>query len=101
EPLKNVNRLKQVRATYEKNIEAWQEKARDVSPETLEETAEAIAREQAEITAVDERIIQWNRTFVSSLLATLLSFLLGYAGLFNIFHTADCLEAKFGPYMDA
>ena len=98
--VKQVNRLKDVRQTYEKNIEAWQEKARDASPETVKEAAAAIAREKEEITGVDERIIQWNRTFVSSLLATFLIFLLGYAGLFNIFHADDWLETKFIPYMD-
>ena len=99
-PAKNVSRLKQVRETYEKNIETWQEKTKDGSPETRKEATEAIAREKEEITGVDERIIQWNRTFVSSLLATFLIFLLGYAGLFNILHTDDWLETKFVPYMD-
>lgn len=99
-PAKNVSRLKQVRQTYEKNIEAWQEKTKGGSPETRKEATEAIAREKEEISAVDERIIQWNRTFVSSLLATFLIFLLGYAGLFNILHTDDWLETKFVPYMD-
>lgn len=99
-PVKNVNRLKEVKRTYEKNIETWQEKAKDASPEVLQEAAEAIAYEQEEIRAVDESIVRWNRTFISSILATFVIFLLGYAGLFNIFHADDWLETKFIPYMD-
>jgi len=98
--VKNVNRLKEVRRTYENNIETWQEKAKDASPETLREAAEAIAREQQELKAVDESIVKWNRTFLSSILATFVIFVLGYAGLFNVFHADDWLETRFIPYMD-
>lgn len=99
-PVKNVSRLRQLKETYEKNIEVWQEKTKDASPETMREASEAIAREKEEITGVEERIVKWNKTFVASLLATFVIFLLGYAGLFNIFHADDWLETKFIPYMD-
>lgn len=101
-PVNNVTRLKEVKKTYVTNIEAWEKKIKDADPDTLEEARKAIAREKEEITAVDDRIIRWNRTFLSSALATLLIFFLGYVGLFNFpFHVDDWLEAKFIPYMDA
>jgi len=100
-PVTNVNRLKEIKRTYESNIEAWQEKTKDAaSPESQAEANQAIAEERQEISAVDDRIIRWNRTFLASLAATLAIFLMGYTGLFNIFHADDWLEAKFIPYMD-
>ena len=99
--VKNVNRLKEVKKTYQANIEAWQEKTKDAAPAALKEATAAIAQEKEEITAVDDRIIKWNRTFLASLLATAVIFLLGYVGLFNFpFHVDDWLETKFIPYMD-
>lgn len=100
-PVRQVNRLKEVKKTYEKNIEAWQVKTKDASAETVQEADEAIARERQELTAVDERIIRWNRTLIGSTLATLMIFLLGYVGLFNIFGADDWLETKFVPFMDS
>lgn len=100
-PAKNVGRLKEVKKTYEKNIAAWQEKAKGGSPEAHREAAQAIAREQAELTAIDDRIVRWQRTFLASLLTTLVVFLLGFVGLFNFpFHVDDWLETKSIPYMD-
>jgi CHASE2 domain-containing sensor protein len=100
-PVKNVSRLKEVKKTYETNIEALQEKTKDADPETLKEVTLAIAKEQEEIMAVDDRIIRWNKTFLSSAVAALVIFFLGYVGLFNFpFHTDDWLEAKFIPFMD-
>jgi CHASE2 domain-containing sensor protein len=100
-PVKNVGRLNEVKKTYEKNIAAWQEKAKDGSPEALREAAQAVAQERAELVAIDDRIIRWQRTFFASLLATVLIFLLGYVGLFNFpFHLDDWLETKSIPYMD-
>jgi CHASE2 domain-containing sensor protein len=99
--VKNVARLKAVKKTYETNIEVWEEKKKDATPGTLDEISTAIAQEQKAITAVDKEIIQWNRTFLASALATLMIFLLGYVGLFNFpFHLDDWLEAKFIPYME-
>jgi CHASE2 domain-containing sensor protein len=99
--VKNVARLKAVKKTYETNIEAWEEKKKDATPGTLDEISTAIAQEQKAITAVDKEIIQWNRTFLASALATLMIFLLGYVGLFNFpFRLDDWLEAKFIPYME-
>jgi CHASE2 domain-containing sensor protein len=101
-PVKNVNRLKEVNKTHEANIEAWEEQIKDGDPETVKQASLAIAHEKQEISAVEDRIIRWNRTFLSSALATLLIFFLGYVGLFNFpFHVDDWLEAKFIPYMDA
>lgn len=100
-PVKNVSRLKAVKQTYQHNIAAWQEKTKDASPEARAEAAEAIAREQQELTAVDDRIIRWQKTFLASVLATVLIFLAGYASLFNFpFHLDDWLETKSIPYMD-
>jgi CHASE2 domain-containing sensor protein len=99
-PVKQVNRLKEVKKTYEKNIEVWQDKAKDADPETRAEAAAAIAQEQEEMNAVDQRIVQWNKAFFVSLSVTLVVFILGYAGLFNIFHADDWLESRFIPYMD-
>ncbi len=99
--VKNVNRLKAVRKTRETNIAAWQAKTEEGAPETLHEANAAIAREKQEITAVDDQIIKWNKTFLASLLATFIIFLLGYVGLFNFpFQVDDWLETKFIPYMD-
>jgi CHASE2 domain-containing sensor protein len=101
-PVANVNRLRQVKVTYEKNIEAWSEKAKEASPETVKEAMDAIAREKQEITGIDDRIIKWNRTFLAALVATFIIFLLGYLGLFNRpFQMDDWLEIKFIPSMDA
>jgi CHASE2 domain-containing sensor protein len=98
--VKNVNRLKAVKQTHETNIAAWQEKTKD-APEMVQEATAAIAREKQEISAVDDQIIKWNKTFLASLLATFIIFLLGYVGLFNFpFHVDDWLETKFIPYMD-
>jgi len=99
--VKNVARLKAVKKTYETNIEAWEDKTKDATPGKLDEISAAIAQEQKAITAVDKEIIQWNRTFLASALATLMIFLLGYVGLFNFpFRLDDWLEAKFIPYME-
>ena len=100
-PVSQVNRLREVKKTYEKNIEAWQEKTRDASEATVQEAGEAIARERKELTAVDQSIIRWNRTFMASTLAASMIFLLGYVGLFNIFGADDWLETKFVPFMDS
>lgn len=99
--VKNVARLKAVKQTYQANIEAWEDKSKNANTGSLKEISEAIAQEQKSITAVDKEIIQWNRTFLASALATLMIFLLGYVGLFNFpFHVDDWLEAKFIPYME-
>jgi CHASE2 domain-containing sensor protein len=99
--VKNVNRLKAVKQTHETNIAAWEEKTKEAAPEMVQEATAAIAREKQEISVVDDQIIKWNKTFLASLLATLIVFLLGYVGLFNFpFHVDDWLETKFIPYMD-
>lgn len=101
QPVKNINRLKEVKKTYEKNIEAWQELTKDAPQEVVEEASKAITQERREISHVDERIAQWDRTFAASLLASVLVFLLGYVGLFNFpFHLDDWLETRFIPSMD-
>lgn len=101
-PVKNVNRLKEVNKTHEANIEAWEEQIKEGDPETVKKASLAIADEKKEIAEVEDRIMRWNKTFLSSALATLLIFFLGYVGLFNFpFHLDDWLEAKFIPYMDA
>lgn len=100
-PAKNINRLTQVKETYEKNIEALREKEKEAPPEMAIEVAQAIAQEKEELHEVENRIAKWRRTFVASLLATLIIFLLGYVGLFNFpFHLDDWLESRFIPYMD-
>ncbi len=99
--VKNVARLKAVKQTYEANIEAWEDKSKNANTGSLKEISEAIAQEKKSISAVDKEIIQWNRTFLASALATLMIFLLAYVGLFNFpFHVDDWLEAKFIPYME-
>lgn len=99
-PVKQVNRLKEVKKTRENNIEILQEKTKGADDETRKEATEAIAREQEEITAVDQRIVQWKRAFLMSLAVTAGIFVLGYAGLFNVFHADDWLESRFIPYVD-
>jgi hypothetical protein len=99
-PVKNRNRLKQVKQTREKNIEAWQEKTKYADEETRQKAAEAIVQEQVEIKALDQRLIHWNRAVLASLLATLVMFLAGFTGLFNVLHADDWLETRFIPYMD-
>jgi CHASE2 domain-containing sensor protein len=99
--VKNVSRLSEVKKTYEKNIEAWQEKTKDADPGTVEEAELGMAQDKQEITAVDDRLIKWNRTFFVSLVTTLVIFLLGYVGLFNFpFRTDDWIATKFTPFMD-
>jgi len=101
QPVKNINRLKAVKETYEKNIEVWQGRTKDAPPEVAEEAARAISREREEMGEVDRRIARWQRTFGVSLLASALIFALGYVGLFNFpFHLDDWLETRFIPYMD-
>ncbi|HYY56517.1 MAG TPA: CHASE2 domain-containing protein, partial [Pyrinomonadaceae bacterium] len=101
QPIKNINRLKEVKKTYQQNIEAWQEIQKDAPSTVAEEAAQAITQEQQEISAVDDRIARWDRTFAASLAATVLIFMLGYVGLFNFpFHLDDWLESRFVPYMD-
>lgn len=99
-PVKQVNRLKEVRKTYQNNIAAWQELAQDADEETRAAAESAIANEQEEISAVDRRIVEWNRAFLASVVVALTIFLLGYTGLFNIFHADDWLESRFIPYVD-
>jgi CHASE2 domain-containing sensor protein len=100
--VKNVARLKAVKKTYETNIEAWEHKTESAAPGSLHEIKQAIAQDKSDIIAVDKEIIQWNRTFLASALATLMIFLLAYVGLFNFpFHLDDWLEAKFIPYMES
>ncbi len=99
--VKNVARLKAVKKTYETNIQVLEDKSKNASPGTLKEIQEAIDQDTKNITVVDKEIIQWNRTFLASALATLMIFLLAYVGLFNFpFHVDDWLEAKFIPYME-
>ena len=100
-PARNINRLKEVKKTHQKNIEALREQAKDAPPEVAEEVAKAISEEEDEIGAVDQRIARWDRTFAASALATVLIFALGYVGLFNFpFRLDDYLETRFIPYMD-
>ncbi|HEV2912522.1 MAG TPA: CHASE2 domain-containing protein [Pyrinomonadaceae bacterium] len=102
QPIKNINRLNELKKTYQQNIEAWQELQKDAHPAVAAEAAQAITQEQKELSAVDDRIARWDRTFAASLVATVLIFLLGYVGLFNFpFHLDDWLESRFIPYMDA
>ncbi len=98
--VKQVNRLKEVKKTYEKNIEAWQAKTNDANAETRKEATEAVALEQLEMAAVEQRIVQWNRAFLASIFVTALIFVLGYAGLFNVFGADDRIESRFIPYME-
>jgi CHASE2 domain-containing sensor protein len=101
QPSKNINRLKEVKKTYEKNIEVLQGRTKDAQPEVAEEAARAISLEREEMGEVDRRIARWERTFGASLLASALIFALGYVGLFNFpFHLDDWLETRFIPYMD-
>ncbi|HXT64313.1 MAG TPA: CHAT domain-containing protein [Pyrinomonadaceae bacterium] len=100
EPAKHRDRLEQVKEARKKNIEAWQEKTKDSNKETRLQAIEAIAEERAELTELDQRIVRWNRAIPASLLATFLMFLAGYAGLFNVVHADDWLEATVIPYMD-
>jgi CHASE2 domain-containing sensor protein len=101
QPVKHINRLKEVKKTYQLNIEAIQELTKDAPPEAAEEAARAISQEREEMSTVDRRIARWERTFAASLLASVLIFALGYVGLFNFpFHLDDWLESHFVPYMD-
>lgn len=101
QPVKHINRLKEVKKTYQLNIEAIQESTKDAPPEVAEEAARAISQEREEMSTVDRRIARWERTFASSVLASVLIFALGYVGLFNFpFHLDDWLESHFVPYMD-
>lgn len=101
QPIKQINRLNEVKKTRQKNIELLQELARDAPPEVAEEATEAISREREELDDVDRRIARWERTFAASLIASVLIFALGYVGLFNFpFHLDQWLETRFVPYMD-
>lgn len=101
QPVKHINRLKEVKKTYQQNIKALEELKKGAPPEVAEEAAKAISQEQEEMSTVDRRIARWERTFAASLLASLLIFALGYVGLFNFpFHLDDWLESHFVPYMD-
>lgn len=98
--VKQVNRLKEVKKTYEKNIEAWQAKANDADAGTREEAAEAIAREQEEVSAVDRRIVEWKRALVASVLAMLIVLFLSFIGLFEVAGADSWLDRRLIPYMD-
>ena len=99
-PVKQVTRLKEVKKTYQNNIAAWQELAQDADQATRKAAAAAIVSEQEEISDVDRQIVKWNRAFLASVVVAIAIFLLGYTGLFNIFHADDWLESRFIPYME-
>ena len=99
-PARNVSRLKQVKLTYEKNIEALEKMAKDADWATRANALQDRQNEQEAMDAVDARIVHWRRAFLASIVAMLLMFFVGYTGLFDVLHADDWLATRFIPYMD-
>jgi CHASE2 domain-containing sensor protein len=99
-PARNVSRLKQVKLTHEKNLEAWDEIAKDADEDTRAAALQERQNEQDAMNEVDARIVHWRRAFLASIVAMLLMFFVGYTGLFDVLHADDWLATRFIPYMD-